>query len=73
MAELLKTTFLGFFREDEGSIPVLQLRKQTYMADPLLTELEVRRTLDGLKSHKCAGPDGVFPKVIKALISKLAL
>ncbi len=26
MAELLKTTFLGFFREDEGSTPVLQPR-----------------------------------------------
>ncbi len=58
---LLKTTFLGFFREDEGSTPVLQPRKQTYMADPLITELEVRRALDGLNPHKGAGPDGLFP------------
>ncbi len=50
MAELLKTTFLGFFREDEGSTPVLQPRTQTYMADPLITELEVRRALDGIHS-----------------------
>ncbi len=57
MAELLKATFLGFFREDEGSIPVLQPRTQTYMADPLITQLEVRRVLDGLNSHKGAGPD----------------
>ncbi len=35
MVELLKTTFLGFFREDEGSTPVLQPRTQTYMADLL--------------------------------------
>ncbi len=28
MAELLRTTFLGFFREDEGSNPVLQPRTQ---------------------------------------------
>ncbi len=47
MGELLKTTFLGFFREDEGSTPVLQPRTQSYMADPLITELDVRRALDG--------------------------
>ncbi len=35
VAELIKTTFLGFFREDEGSTPVLHPRAQTYMADPL--------------------------------------
>ncbi len=52
MAELLKTTFLGFFREDEGSTPVLQPRTQTNMADPLITELEFRRPLDGLNPHK---------------------
>ncbi len=52
-------TFLGSFREEEeGSTPVLQLRTQTYMADPLITELEVRRALDGLNPHKGAGPDG---------------
>ncbi len=51
MAELLKTTFLGFFREDEGSTSVLQPRTQTNMADPLITELEIRRALDGLNPH----------------------
>ncbi len=54
ITELLKTTFLGFFREDEGSTPVLQPRTQTYIADPLITELEVRRALDGLNPHKGA-------------------
>ncbi len=63
MSELLKTTFLGFFREDEGSTPELQPRTQTNMADPLITELEVRCALDGLYPHKGAGPDGLFPKV----------
>ncbi len=72
MAELLKTTFLGFFHEDEGSTPVLQPRTQTNMADPLITELEIRRTLDGLNPHKGAGPDGLFPKVLKALNSHIA-
>ncbi len=72
MAELLKTTFLGFFREDEGSTPVLQPRTLAYMADPLITELEVRRALDGLNPHKGAGPDGLFPKVLKALNSHIA-
>ncbi len=38
MTELLKTTYLGFFREDEGSTPVLRPRTQTCMADPLITE-----------------------------------
>ncbi len=47
--------------EDEGSTPVLQPRTQTYMTDPLITELEVRRALDGLNPHKGAGPDGLFP------------
>ncbi len=61
MAELLKATFLGFFREDEGSTPVLQPRAQTDMADPLIAELEITRALDGLNPHKGAGPDGLFP------------
>ncbi len=72
MAELLKSTFLGFFREDEGSTPVLQPRAQTYMSDPLITELKVRRALDGLYPHKGAGLDGLFPKVLKALTSHIA-
>ncbi len=38
MAELLKTTFLGFFHEDEGSTPVTQPRTQNCMAYPLITE-----------------------------------
>ncbi len=42
MAELLNTTFLGFFREDEDLTPVLKPRAQTYMGDPLITEQEVR-------------------------------
>ncbi len=42
------------------------------MADPLITELEVRRALDGLNPHKGAGPDGLFPKVLKALNSYIA-
>ncbi len=45
MAELLETNFLGFFREDDESTPVLQQRTQTYMAEPLITELEVRCAL----------------------------
>ncbi len=47
MTELLKTTFLGFFREDEVSTPVLQPRTQTCMADPLITE----QVLKALNSH----------------------
>ncbi len=36
------------------------------MADPLITELEIRRALDRLNHHKTAGPDGLSPKVLKA-------
>ncbi len=72
MAELLKTTILGFFCEDEGSTPVLQPRTQTNMAAPVITELEIRCALDGLNSHKGAGPDGLFPKVLKALNSHMS-
>ncbi len=42
------------------------------MADPLITELAISRTLDGLNPHKGAGPDGLFPKVLKALNSRTA-
>ncbi len=42
------------------------------MPDPLITELKVRRTLDGLYPHKGAGHDGLFPKVLKALTSHIA-
>ncbi len=62
ITELLKTTFLGFFRENEGSTPVLQPRTQTCMADSLITELEFRRTLVGLNFHKDDGPDGLSPQ-----------
>ncbi len=42
------------------------------MADPLITELEVRRAPDGLNPHKGTGPKGLFPKVLKALNSHIA-
>ncbi len=42
------------------------------MADPLIAELEVRRALDGLYPHTGAGPDGLFPKALKALNSHIA-
>ncbi len=72
MTGLLKTTFLGFFREDEGSTPVLQPRTQTCVADPLIIELEVRRALDGLNPHRGAGADGILPRVLKALNSHIS-
>ncbi len=62
---------LLFFREAEGSTPVLQPRTATYLSDPLITELEVRHALDALNPHKGAGPDGLFPKVHKALNSHI--
>ncbi len=43
------------------------------MADPLITELEIRRALDGLNPHKGAGAYGLFPMVLKALTSTLPL
>ncbi len=39
------------------------------MADPLITELEDRHALDSFNPHKGAGPDGLKPKVFKALNS----
>ncbi len=67
MVDLLKKTFLGFFREDEGSTPVLQPHTQACVTDPLITDLEVMRALGGLNPHKGAGRDGLFPKVLKAI------
>ncbi len=42
------------------------------MADPLVTELEIRRALDGLNPQKGAYTDGLFPKVLKALNPHIA-
>ncbi len=42
------------------------------MADPLITELEARRALIGLSPQKGTGPDGLFPKVINALSSRIS-
>ncbi len=72
MAELLKTTFLGFLHEDEGSTLVLQTRTQTCMADPLITEREFWRTLNGLNPHKGAGPDGLSLRSSKSLTPTLS-
>ncbi len=60
MAELLKTTLLDFFREDDDLTAILQPQTQTCTADPLITEVKFRRAPDCLNSHKCAGPAG-FP------------
>ncbi len=67
MADLLKRTFVGFFCDDVGSIPVFQPLTQTCMADPLTTKLEVRRTLGCLTTHNDTGPDMLFLMVLKAL------
>ncbi len=42
------------------------------MADPLITELELRRALGGLYPHKGAGHDRLFPKFLKALYFHIA-
>ncbi len=65
-------TFLEFFREDEGSTPVIQPRIKISMTDSLISELEVRRALDGLNPHKGSGPDGLFSKVPKAFDSHIS-
>ncbi len=54
MVELLATTFRGCFREDDGSNSVFQARTQTCMAEPLITELEVRRAPDCLNPYEGA-------------------
>ncbi len=66
---LLKTTSLGFFRGDKGSFPLFQRHTQACMAVPLITDLNVKRALEGLNPHMGAGPDGLFPKARKALSS----
>ncbi len=38
----------------------------------LITELEVRHALGGFNNHKCTGPDGLFPNVLKALNSLIS-
>ncbi len=52
--------------------PELQLHTQTCVAEPLISELEVRRSLDGIDPYKDAGFDGLFPKVLKALNSHIS-
>ncbi len=62
MAELLKTTILGF----------LSITRTTLHSSPLITELEFSRTLNFLNSHDVFGPDRLFPRVLKALSSHIA-
>ncbi len=38
----------------------------------LISEMEVRRAPGGLNPHKGGGPDGLFPKVLKALNSHIS-
>ncbi len=38
----------------------------------LISEIEARRALDGLNPNTVAGPDGLFPKVLKTLNSPIA-
>ncbi len=57
---------------EQGGINTSGTASYVYMACPLITELEVRRAVDGLHAHKGAGPDGLFPKTHKALNSHIA-
>ncbi len=68
MAELLKTTFLGFICEDEGSTTVLQPRTQTN-----ITELEVRRVLDILTLIRALALMGFSLRSSKPLTPTLRL
>ncbi len=47
-----RTIFQGFIREDERPTAVFQPRTETCMADPFITELEVRRAQDYFNAHK---------------------
>ncbi len=47
--------------------------KQTCRADPLITELRVRRVLDSLMHIKAAALKQVFPDVVKALDAHVPL
>ncbi len=67
MVELLKTSYPGFFCEDEGSTPVLQLRTQICLAGR-----EVRRALDFLNPEKDTGPVGLFTNSLITLSSHIA-
>ncbi len=42
------------------------------MANPHITESETQRALEALKPNKGAGPDGLFPKALKALTPYIA-
>ncbi len=42
------------------------------MANPHITESETQRTLEALNPNKGAGPDGLFPKVLKTLSPYIA-
>ncbi len=42
------------------------------MADPFVTELDVRHALGSFNSHNGVGPDGHFPEAFKTLGSHIA-
>ncbi len=66
MANLLKQTFQSFYRTDKGSTPTFHPRTEIRMAAPNITESETQTVLEALNSNKGAGPNGLFPKALKA-------
>ncbi len=65
MADLLKQTFQGFYRQDKGPTPIFRTRTEIRMANPHITESETQRALESLNPNKGACPDGLFPKALK--------
>ena len=74
-ADTLNNFFSSVFTpvEDTGTIPTLPDR--SYM-EPLTTIMietdNVKKILENLKTNKAAGPDGIYPRILKELASELA-
>ncbi len=62
IADLLKQTFQGFYRTDNGSTSTFQLRTEIRMANPHITESETQRALEVLNPIKGAGLDGLLSR-----------
>ena len=72
VCEIFRSAFSSTYRVDSGA-PIPPLRAPVaLMSDPIFTTAEVSRALQLLDCNKGAGPDGLYPRLLKELSSYIA-
>jgi len=76
-AEVLKACFVSLFNSQTGysqgsQHPVLEDREGVWNKPPIIQEEAVNDLLCHLDTYKSVGPDGIRPRVLRALVEELA-